>query len=421
MTLPRRRLISVAVQSLLLPALALAAATTSYAADQGPIKIGVIGEEAAVAGASLTKGAQIAADDINKAGGINGRKIELVTYDDHSSSSDAVRAFQRAVNQDHVVAVAATYISEVTFALMPWASRLKTPFVSVGAASPTIPQRVHDDYAQNKYTFLGYLVAPIQADGVCDFLGDTLVKQNGIKKAAIMSEDAAWTESLDAEYKKCLPKVGMSVVAESRFSPSSNDFTPIYRKFEDAGAQVIVTGMAHVGVQPTIQWHDQQIPMPFLGINVQGSTSTFWKQTNGAANGVSTWTAAAADVPMTSKTIPFATEYEERYKSTPSYTGYAAYDAILALADAIKSAGSTDADAIVTAMEKTNIEGTQGQIQYYPRDSIYAHSLRYGKGAVTGLVSQWQNGKEVPVWPAAVAKAPVSFPSFVKLSSNTGK
>jgi hypothetical protein len=69
-----------------------------------PIKIGVIGEESSVAGASLTKAAVMAADDINAHGGVSGRKIEVITYDNHSSASDSVRAFQRAASQDKVVA-----------------------------------------------------------------------------------------------------------------------------------------------------------------------------------------------------------------------------------------------------------------------------------------------------------------------------
>src|SRR5690348_13552596 len=92
---------------------------TARAAE--PIKIGVIGEESSVAGASLTKAAQMAADDINAKGGVDGRKIELTIYDDHSSAADAVRAFQRAAKQDKVSAILATYISEVALAIEPGA------------------------------------------------------------------------------------------------------------------------------------------------------------------------------------------------------------------------------------------------------------------------------------------------------------
>lgn len=132
-------------------------AQSASAAD--PIKIGVIAEAQAIAGASIPQAAQLAADEINGKGGIDGRKIEIVTYDNHSSSADSVRAFQRAVNEDKVNVVIASYISEVVLALMPWASRLKTPFITPGAASNEITKAIHADYEKNKYTFHGYLTS----------------------------------------------------------------------------------------------------------------------------------------------------------------------------------------------------------------------------------------------------------------------
>src|SRR6516225_804385 len=93
----------------------------ALAAD--PIKIGVIAEAQAIAGASIPQAAQLAAEEINAKGGVDGRKIEIISYDNHSSSADSVRAFQRAVNEDKVNIVIASYISEVVLALEPWASR----------------------------------------------------------------------------------------------------------------------------------------------------------------------------------------------------------------------------------------------------------------------------------------------------------
>jgi branched-chain amino acid transport system substrate-binding protein len=129
----------------------VAAVPAAQAAE--PIKIGVIGEESAVAGASITKAAQMAADDINAAGGADGRKVEIITYDDHSSAADGVRAFQRAVTQDKVAAVIGSYISEVALAIEPWSARLHMPFITPGAASNDISKHVHDDYEHYKYTF----------------------------------------------------------------------------------------------------------------------------------------------------------------------------------------------------------------------------------------------------------------------------
>src|ERR1700712_4320554 len=240
-------------------------AGTALAAD--PIKIGVIAEAQAIAGATIPQAAQLAADEINAKGGVDGRMIEIVTYDNHSSSADSVRAFQRAVNEDKVHAVISSYISEVVLALMPWASRLKTPFVTPGAASNEITLSVHKDYEKNKYTFHGYLTSASLALSVCDAAKDLLVEQKHMKTAVIMSEDAAWTKPLDVGYEECLPKIGLKVLDHIRFSPDTTDFTPIFNKIEGSKPDVIITGISHVGVQPTVQWKNQQVALPMLGIS----------------------------------------------------------------------------------------------------------------------------------------------------------
>src|SRR5277367_1974510 len=174
-------------------ALALAVAQPAWADDPAPIKIGVIAEAQAVAGSSIPQAAQLAADEINAKGGVDGRKIEIVSYDNHSSSAESVRAFQRAVNEDKVHAVIGSYISEVVLALMPWASRLKTPFITPGAASDVITQNIAKDYEHNTYTFHGYLTSGGLSRLVCDAAKDMLVDGLKMKTAVIMSEDAAWT------------------------------------------------------------------------------------------------------------------------------------------------------------------------------------------------------------------------------------
>src|SRR3954470_24828076 len=221
-----------------------------------------------------------------EARGVDGRQIQIIPYDNKSSSADSVRAFQRAVSDDKVNAVIASYISEVVLALEPWAARLKTVMITPGAASNEISAAVHKDYEKNKYTFHGYLTSAAQALAVCDAAKEILVDQRKMKTAVIMSEDAAWTKPLDVGYEECLPKIGLKVVDHIRFSPDTTDFTPIFNKIEGSKPDVIITGISHVGVQPTVQWKIQQVPIPMFGIASQATNSTFWKDTNGAAEGV---------------------------------------------------------------------------------------------------------------------------------------
>jgi branched-chain amino acid transport system substrate-binding protein len=406
-------LLGCAVLLIVLSSLGASAQTTE------PIRIGVIGEESSVAGASLTRAAAMAAADINAHGGVNGSKVEVITYDDHSSAADAVRAFQRAVSQDKVVAVIGSYISEVVLAIEPWSARLHMPFITPGAASNLISKAVHDDYDHFKYTFHGWLTSAFIAQAICDYTKDTLVGPFHMNTAVVMSEDAAWTKPLDETYLQCLPNAGLKVLDHIRFNPDTADFTPIFRQIEDAHPDVIITGISHVGVQPTVQWHDQQVPIPMVGQSSQATTSTFWKDTNGAAEGVITGTAAAPDVALTPATIPFAEAYIKKFGASPAYDGYSAYDMVYVITEAIdRAGGSTDPDKLVTALEATDHVGTVGRIQFYGRDNQFTHALKYGPGLVTTIAIQWQNGKQMCVWPIDKANAKISFPSFVKLHAS---
>ena len=393
----------------------MAASGAALAAD--PLRIGVIAEAQAIAGASIPQAAQLAADEINANGGVDGRKIEIISYDNHSSSADSVRAFQRAVNEDKVNVVIASYISEVVLALEPWASRLKTPFVTPGAASNEISKSVHADYEKNKYTFHGYLTSAALALSVCDGAKDLLVDRMHMKTAVIMSEDAAWTKPLDLGYEECLPKIGLKVLDHIRFSPDTTDFTPIFNKIEGSKPDVIITGISHVGVQPTVQWKNQQVPIPMFGISSQATNETFGKDTNQAAEGVLYQGVSGPGVAVTPKSVPFAENFKKKFGNYPSYAGYTAYDEVYYIADAVKRAGSTDADKLVSALEKTDWEGTIGRVQFYGKDDPFTHSIKYGKGLITGLMLQWQDGKQSAVWPKDVAKVDVKFPSFIKLSN----
>jgi branched-chain amino acid transport system substrate-binding protein len=401
-------------------ALGCLAAGDVRAQSKEPIRIGIISEESAIAGAGISRAAQIAMDEINAAGGVDGRKVEIVQYDDHNSAADAVRAFQRAVSQDKVVAVIGTYITEIALALQPWSARTHVPFITTGAASNEISRHVHDDYDKNKYTFHEYMASPFIADSVCDSIKLWLQTKYSIKSAVVLSEDAAWTTPLDAEYLECLPKVGVKVLDHIRFSPDTSDFTPLYNKIEGEKPDVIVTGLSHIGVQPTVQWAQQQVPIPMIGISSQATSGTFWKDTNGAAAGIVTFSVASDGANLTPVTQPFVNAYIKRFGEPPPYPGFTTVDAVHVFVDAVKRAGSTDGDKLVTALEQTDYIGTVGRVQFYGRDSLFTHAMKYGPNFAPGIALQWQDGKQVPLWPKAAPNAKLMFPAFTHLQPPKG-
>ena len=83
----------------------------------------------------------------------------------------------------------------------------------------------------------------------------------------------------------------------------------------------------------------------------------------------------------------------------------------------MRSAGSTDPDKLVDALEKTDWVGTIGRIQFKGKDWPNPHALKIGPDTITGLMLQWQDGKQVNLWPTNVANGKLKFPKFVKLGA----
>lgn len=387
-------------------------------AEPPPITIGITAWLASIPGRSIANGAILAADEINAKGGVNGRKIKLVIEANHNSTTDAISSFQRMVKQDHTVAVVGDFTSEVGLALEPWAARLHQPFIITGAASNKLTATVHEHYKHYKYVFEPNLNSAYLAQNICDAAKDILVGKLHMKTAVIMSEDAAWTLPLDAGFKACLPKVGLKVLKEIRFAPNTSDFTPIFQKIEALHPDVIITGWAHAGERPTVQWATQHVPIPIAGISSQATSTTFWKATNGAAQGIMTISPAAAGIAITKKTLPFLAAYKAKFHSSPAYTGFTTYDAIYALAAAIERAKSTKPDALVTALAKTDRISTEGRLQFQGPKAKFAHAMVYGEGHVRWIDVQWQDGKQKCIWPENLANAKPKFPSFVKLPAS---
>jgi len=237
-------------------------------------------------------------------------------------------------------------------ALEPWASRLKTPFITPGAASNEISKSVHADYEKNKYTFHGYLTSAALALSVCDAAKELLVDEKHMKTAVIMSEDAAWTKPLDVGYEECLPKIGLKVLDHIRFSPDTTDFTPIFNKIEGSKPDVIITGISHVGVQPDGAVEEpagadpdarHQLAGHQLDLR-QGHQRRFGRRALSGRFG--------SGCPGDAEEPAVHAGFKAKFGNFPSYAGYTSYDEVYYIADAVKRAGSTDADKLVEALER---------------------------------------------------------------------
>lgn len=384
--------------------------STATAADTEPIRIGVMAPEKAPQGLGNIRGVQLAADEINKAGGIDGRMIELFVYDTEASAPVAVRNFQRMVKQDKVVAVMGTWTSEESMAVQPWSSRYKIPFIVGSSGTPELTRNVKKDYEKNKYTFHLIGNAILQAEDLCEFIERRLVKELGAKTAIMLDEDSQWTIALIETEKRCLPAAGLEILDIIKFAENTTDFAPIFNKIRSLKPDLIVTGLSHTGLQATIQWAQQEVPALMVGMNSIAISKGFWKQSNGLGNGVITQSGPLEGTALTAKTLAFFDSFHQKFgpDSAPSLAG-STYDGMYMYADAVRKAGTTDADAVVAALEQVERDGVMRDgIRFFGRDEPFPHGTN-----MHFQIIQWQDGERVYVDPPAVEQ-PIKLPAFVK-------
>ncbi|MGO9120115.1 MAG: ABC transporter substrate-binding protein [Desulfomonilaceae bacterium] len=375
----------------------------AWAAD--PIKIGIIGPMQFTQGEGMWNGATMAAEEINKAGGVTikaaKRPIEIIKVDSNEflSVPDATNAMELAVSRYKVDFLAGGFRTEAMLAMQDIATDNKKIFFGCGAASPVLCERVTKDYDRYKYWFR---VTPynsnflVKVDFVLlDMVRKLMAKEFGVDKpkVAIVAEKAAWADPMVKVAEGTLTKMGMEVVGVWRPSATATDVTGELSAIQRAGAQIIfVTFSSSVGIPFAKQAGELQIPAPIVGINVEAEKDGFWNATGGKGNFiliVNTY----APVKITDLTIPFIDKYKDKFKEGPNYTA-GTYDVLYILKEAIEKADTLDPDKLVPVLEKTNHVGTSARIMF-SKD----HDLVFGPGYATGIGTQWQDGKNVCVWP----------------------
>ena len=383
-------------------------ATASAALAQDSIKIAVVGPMAFAQGENQWAGAEMARDEINKAGGISAGgkklKIELVKVDSNEIQSvpDATNAMERAITREKADFVIGGFRSEAVLAMQEVAMDYKKIFLGCGAADAKLGANVEKSYDRYKYWFR---VAPLNSPG----LGRTLFAVLGsiagqirgdlkkdTPKVAILAEKVMWTEAIVKAAQTNLPKMKMDVVGLWQPSPVATDVTAELAAIERAGADMVFTALSGpVGIVVGRQMGERKSRAVAFGINVEAQKDGFWEATAGKGNYVATLD-TYSEVEMTPKMIPFVRAFKDRFHKSPTYNA-GTYDAIGLLRTAIEKAGTTDADKLVPVIEKSQYVGTGAVIEF---DKL--HDPVWGLGKDTGIAVQWQNGKKIPFWPPEV-------------------
>ena len=386
----------------------LAAFAIALGAQAQTIKIAILGPMAFVQGENHWAGAEMARDEINKAGGINvgGKRmqVELIRADTNEIQSvpDATNAIERVITRDKADFLIGGFRSEAVLAMQEVAMDHKKIFLGAGAAHSKLGQNVEENYNRYKYWFRYTPTKDIDLARTLFAVMGSIAQQirtelkTETPKVALLAEKAVWTGGLLAAAQKNLPAMKMEVVGLWQPSATATDVTAELAAIDRAGAQIVFTMLSGpVGIVVGRQMGERNMKAVAWGINVEGQKEEFWQATAGKAQFVSTLD-TYAEVEMTPRTIPFVRAFKERYKKMPTYNA-ATYDAIIMLKSVIEKENTLDADKLVAAIEKVEHVGTGSIVTFDKR-----HDLVWAVGKTAGIAVQWQDGKKVPFWPPQV-------------------
>ncbi len=411
-------------------AVALGPALMGRGDDQ--IVIGVPSSMGIFVGQGDANGVGLAIREINSTGGVLGRQLAMVTADDKQDPATGKAAIQDLVTNKNAEFLIGLFRSEVVMAVLPDVARLKVPLLITGSTFPAATQQVAQDYNTYKYVFRPMLNGNFLAVHLLEFSANYLAgflipnKLLPNNKVAIVSEDLLWTQPLQGLLQKMLPQFGMEVVGAPRIALGTTDYGPIFSQMAGASAAITAFSDPTVAIPFVAAWATAQVPIPLFGINAPFQGPEAFAATQGLAQGiVQTDIGPGSDVAITAKSRLFYQAYVATYQKDPVYTACISYDSTYALADAITRAGTTDADAVVAALETTNWTGASGQIQFYgenpgaedPKYGKYAfrHDSKYGPQMIYPVEEQLDaHGKKMVIWPSIWANGSFLLPPWMR-------
>jgi branched-chain amino acid transport system substrate-binding protein len=349
--------------------LAGALATAGSAVAQEPIRVGAflsVTGPAAFLGDPEQKTLEMVVERINAAGGVLGRKLQLVAYDDGGDAEKARTFAKRLLEQDQVDVIVGGSTTGTTMAAVPLVEAAGTPFVSLAGAVVIIEPT-------KKWVFK----TPHTDRMACEKIFVDLQARK-LSKLALISGAGGFDKSMRAECLKVAPKYGIEVVADETYGASDNDMTGQLTKIRASGAQAVLN--AGFGQGPAIVTRNyRQVGLTLPLYQSHGVASMEYVKLSGtAAEGVRLPAAAllvpdllAGNDPQKPVVTNYKRDYETRYKSDVSTFGGHAYDGLMLVVDAIKRAGSTDKAKVRDALESTKgYVGTAGVVNMSATDHM---------------------------------------------------
>jgi branched-chain amino acid transport system substrate-binding protein len=339
-----------------------------FAAD--PIKIGSVLSvtgPAGYLGDPELKTLQMMVEDINKKGGVLGRPLELVHYDDGSDASKANGFGKRLIDDDKVDILVGGTTTGATMSMAPLVEKAGIPFISL-AGAVVIVEPV------KKFVFKTPHTDRMAAEKVFEDM-----KKRGITKVALLSETSGFGQSGRKETEGVAGKYGITLVANETYGPKDTDMGPQFTKIRNtAGVEaVFIFGLGQGPAIATKGYKQMGITLPLYHAHGVASDD-FIKLAGTAAEGVRLPAAALlapknlpANDPERIVSEAYTKAFTAKYKTDISTFGGHAWDGLTIAVDAIKRAGSTDKAKVRDAIESTKgLPGTAGIFNMSPSDHM---------------------------------------------------
>lgn len=356
-----------------------------------PIRIGATMSETgnlATQGSAARNGYLLCEEHINQKGGVLGRPIQFLIYDDGSSSEKAIELYEKLISEDGVDAVMGPYGSTLTEAVAPVTERHRMVHVSPLAATTSIWEQGRE------YLFMVLPPAELFLAGLIE-----IADRHGLKNVAIIQEDALFPKAAGSGAVDLARARGLDVKLHITYRRGMEDFSGILE--EIVNAQVEVVGMAASTLSDfakVVRQMDEQ------GINVKmfstsGAVAQFQEELGELAEhtfGLSAWEPSLPNPGI----AEFTEGYRQRFGMEPSFHAAGAYGSCQLFIEAIGRAGNLDQDAI-----RDELLRMETQTVF----SNYAVDERGYQTANTGLFVQWQDGQKTVVWPNELATGEIRW------------
>ena len=405
-------------------------AGTSALAAEKPIVIGAPLATAFLYGWTAERAARLAVEEINAQGGVkvgNVKRpfaVEVMDTRDLEPGvpvSDALLTVEKLILEKKAdFIIGGPVRSEGALAAMDLLSKYKKiSILTTGALTPAYSARVAENYDKYKYCFR------ISGESKWLVMGEIIPsllevgKKFKLNKLFIMVQDVAHARAGGELIAKNMAEKGWTVLGKPEIYPTgTTDFSMGLLKAKKEGAQVILIWMDMPETSILLkQWYDLKIPaLPFGSINAAVEQPGFFKASEGKGEYSIANVVNAGNVPSqaTPLTMKFYDAYTKRWKVEPEgYGASSSYQAVYTLKDAIERAGTLDSEAVIKALEKTDLIGVYGRVRFDPKSHQVIPSVNPKEGAV-GSIFQWQKGKRVVVFPDTIEGGDIVLPPWMQ-------